>query len=241
MYHQINKPPRAQNLAAFEHHLAVISQQHSVVLPGERLPKHRLAVCLTFDDAYCDFYHKVFPLLQRYRLRALLAVPVQFIQTDTEVPSEQRLRISQQYAMEADLYPRTVPFCTWAELKIMAQSGIVAIASHGMTHCDLTAPGVDLKAELANSKSILQHQLGIKVNTFVYPFGKMNREVLRQTQAYYSYSMRIGSALNWDWDSRQGLLYRINADPYWQEKKTFNRLRQTQYMLNYFKNRLRSR
>lgn len=241
MYHQINKPPRERNLAAFEHHLANIAQHYAVVLPGEPLEQSRPSLCLTFDDAYCDFYFNVFPLLQRYQLPAVLAVPVQYIQDTTTLEPAIRLAVSEQQAMEPDIYPRTVPFCTWQELDIMARSGLVQIASHGMHHVDMTRFDIDLQAELQDSKTVLEQRLGIRVNTFIYPYGKMNRQVLAATQRHYDYSMRIGSALNWNWQSRQGLLCRVNAEPYWQQKKSPSRIRQTQYMVNYFKNQLRCR
>ena len=51
-------------------HFAHISRQYRNVLPGEKLSVGALDVCLSFDDAYFDFYAIVFPLLKKHGLSA---------------------------------------------------------------------------------------------------------------------------------------------------------------------------
>ncbi len=68
-----------------------IAARRHCVMPGEPLRSDRLNVCLTFDDAYFDFHHTVLPLLRRYGLRALLAVPSGLIPEVMHAPAAERL------------------------------------------------------------------------------------------------------------------------------------------------------
>ena len=91
MYHHINSDdlPLSNSDKMMEEHLTLIAQRYVTIFPGDQIGKH--SICLTFDDAYYDFYYYVFPLLKKYNLKALLAVPVAYILEDTDVSSEPRL------------------------------------------------------------------------------------------------------------------------------------------------------
>jgi peptidoglycan/xylan/chitin deacetylase (PgdA/CDA1 family) len=184
-----------------------------VVLPGEPLDRKRLNVCLTFDDAFFDFYQSVFPLLKKYSVRAMLAVSVKYIVDDTIAPAADRLSIPHEESQREGVYQNSVPYCTWKELKEMAESGLVSIASHSYSHCVISNDGsVDLDLELVQSKRILEEKLGVDVLTFVYPYGKFDPALLPMVQGTYTYAMRIGNAINTSWGNATGVTYRINAD-----------------------------
>ena len=157
LYHRINKEKYSNSLDIMTAHLQYISQRYNVVVPGEPLHRTNTNICLTFDDAFFDFYHYVFPLLQKYGVRALLAVPVKYIQEQTTVPAATRLAVLHDDAQLDAEYQRNVPFCTWAELKEMAESGVVQMASHSFSHSAIRNDGsVDLDCELLASKRILE-------------------------------------------------------------------------------------
>jgi len=92
-------------------------------------------VGLTFDDATWTFWAYGFPLLKKYNFRAILfAIP-------GLVPNDSPLYPSIEDVWEgtcslADLEQRREiqPLCTWRELAIMHQSGLVDIQSHSLTH-----------------------------------------------------------------------------------------------------------
>lgn len=77
-------------------------------------------VLLTIDDGSYSVYDIAFPLLQKYNMRAVLAVIGSY--TDDE---SLWIRQSGESAPE-----RKFLFCTWDEIKKMQQSGFVEIISH---------------------------------------------------------------------------------------------------------------
>ena len=198
---------------AIETHFVYFKQSAQVVLPGEPLSTP-FSVCLTFDDATRDFYEIAFPLLKRHRLRALLAVPVDLIGREG--------------------------FCSWDQLKEMAHSGSVEIASHSVYHHNLIQTS-NLDKEIKSSKQILQHRLGVSVKTFVYPYGKFNHTIHQQVKQEYEFVMRIGTSWNRDWQNRSGMIYRIVVDPSLSPETFFSFNKKITYFWFYHLNSLRNR
>ena len=73
-------------------------------------------VILTIDDGKLGVYKNAFPLLQKYNMKAVLAVIGEEIHAASEAPE---LRAEDP-----------APYCTWAELAEMSASGHMEIASH---------------------------------------------------------------------------------------------------------------
>lgn len=211
MYHHINSDdlPLSNTDAMMEAHLRQVAEHYTSVFPGEEAAD---AICLTFDDAYYDFYHYVFPLLKRYGLKALLAVPAAYILDDTDVAPHERLSLKHREIYEGENYRTHAPFCTYAELREMIRSGHVAVASHSMNHVNLAEPGVDLGEEIAASKRLLEEKLGCRIDSFVLPFGKYSAASVDFAREYYRYVFRIGNAFNPSWEGIGGLIYRIKGD-----------------------------
>jgi len=207
MYHHVNSNRCSNDLAIFEEHLKYIKQNFTTILPGEEIKSR--CVCLTFDDAYADFYFLIYPLLKKYNLKALLAVPSKYILNECENEAQNRMGFEHN-----DLFANFAQgtFCTFKELKEMLDSGLVQIGSHSHSHIDLTASGVDLEVELKHSKELLENKLDTVVESFVFPFGKYNQEVLKHTKKYYKYSFRIGNALHKDFSGINGVIYRVDGD-----------------------------
>jgi peptidoglycan/xylan/chitin deacetylase (PgdA/CDA1 family) len=151
-------------------------------------------------------------LLEKLSLRALLAVPTAFIVPQTSLPVQERLSVTQNEAMQGDLFKARVPFCTWEELRRMVSSGSVQVASHSHRHPDLRRNDVDVEFEASHSKSLLEQNLGCRVATFVYPFGSVNARSHATVMRHYSFALRVGSALNSGWYPRRQPLCRVEAD-----------------------------
>jgi len=214
MYHRVGdrrlgsgNPPEV-----LESHFAEFRRRGRVVLPGEPLSAGHLNVCLTFDDAYVDFYAHVFPLLKKYSLRAVLAVPTAFVISKTSLSMGERLSVTQDEAMQGELFRIKAPFCTWAELREMSASGRVEIASHSHRHPDLRQAGTDVEFETAHSQSLLEQNLKCRVSTFVYPYGSVNPRAHDAVLRHYAFAMRVGTALNRNWSPRRQPLCRVGAD-----------------------------
>ena len=195
-------------------------KNYPCLFPGEKLQRG-CNICLTFDDATCDFYHFVFPLLKDLQMRALLAVPTAYILETTQTPWEKRLNFFDPFASKEH-------FCTWKEIDEMVESGHVQLASHTHTHPNLTELAPEkMKEELAESAKILNHPA-----TLIYPYGKMNLAVQHQAKKQYRYCMRLGSAVNFSWSP---LLYRIPMDGGGKLRPSAAQI------LKFFSNRLRIR
>lgn len=231
MYHQIADPNQPESLALFRRHLQELAYHYPNVVPGDPLTKRKLNICLTFDDAYYDFYHHVYPLLKEFNLKALLGIPTERIKSNTAIPAEERLTIAYPEGLNLSVAERKTPLCTWDEIADMVNSGYVLPASHSHTHANLLEPTSHLDTEIIYSKQEIYNRLGTYPDTFIYPFGKMNRQLQKKVQSHYPYSMRIGSALNLNWAQRDGLLYRIDADTLWKNGNSLTLPKLIQYGL----------
>ncbi len=216
MYHKISETSKPDRIAAFREHLIDLKNRFTIVTPGEPVLRNKLTLCLTFDDAYYDFYHFVYPLLKALHIKAVLAIPTAYIVEKTSLDPSKRLSIPYPNGLsDYDGVKQDVPFCTWSELREMHNSQLVYPASHSHHHANLCDPTVNLAEELEHSQQLLETQLKAKIDTFVYPYGKMNKSVHQAVRQKYRFGLRIGAGLNRNWQATNGLFYRINADPLW--------------------------
>jgi peptidoglycan/xylan/chitin deacetylase (PgdA/CDA1 family) len=216
MYHRAELGPRIDKYAnsreMLSEHFLFLKEHYPLVLPGDSLPKRKLAVCVTFDDATFDFYHYIFPIIKELEMRVVLGVPVHYILDATTVEAEERLKIPYSLMMQEGFYDQKAPFCTWQELDEMVSSGFVEVASHSYSHCNLTFNFVDLNREVVRSKEIIEQKLAQPVSTFIYPFGKVTIALHEYVAQHYPYAFRIGSALNFGWGRSKKPLNRVSAD-----------------------------
>ena len=241
MFHRVNDSSSQCDPSRFSAFLNYLVNTFPIVRLGDPLPSKGTAVMLTFDDAYYDFYHHVFPLLKSHQVPALLAVPVKYIVDSTNLSSSRRLSVPYPQGMENDDYQTKAPFCTWPELQEMASSSYVTIASHSHSHVNMTSPNVDFNQEIVLSKQILESKLQTKITSFVYPFGKMNKKAHDAVLNHYQYGVRIGSALNRGWDQKQGHLYRVDADHLWKHHRLIDPRLIRKLTLKYWLNRIRGK
>lgn len=207
MYHHVNSDRCSNDLEIFEKHLLYIKERFRTVLPGEEIVAD--SICLTFDDAYSDFYFLIFPLLQKYNIKALLAVPTKYILDSCSLSPQTRMGFEHN---ELFKNYQEGTFCTYEEIKEMLDSGLVAIASHSHSHGNMLKNGVDIEEELKLSQEILEEKLNIKIESFVFPYGKYNKNILTLAKKHYKYVFRIGNAVHKDFNGINGVIYRINGD-----------------------------
>ena len=80
----------------------------------------------------------------------------------------ERMRVS----IPRDPPPKYAP-CSWAELRRMADSGLVEIGSHSVTHPIFSSlSDEETWRELATSRAHIESELGRKVESFCFPNGK---------------------------------------------------------------------
>jgi len=110
-------------------------------------------VALTFDDGYEDFYTDAFPILKKLGVKATLYVIADYIGHPAYVSESQ--------------------------LREIADSGLVEIGSHTLDHSHLLRLSLErAQQEIMDSKRKLQDTFNIKVETFAYPYGEFNDQVI---------------------------------------------------------------
>lgn len=224
--------------AFLEANLSFLAKNFPLLLPGDRITPFKTSLQLTFDDGYFDFYHYIFPLLEKLNIKALLAVPAGYILDRSALPSEKRL-----LKLKSDPFKtkNKDAFCSFAELKEMAQTGLVEIASHSFSHQSLIHPDANLEQEIIFSKKLLEEKLDQPIRCFVYPYGHFNREVQALVKKHYQHALRIGSAINFSWQSFSGLHYRQNVKNFYFLKSHLKKRRYLPYVGYYLLNTLRGR
>ena len=75
-----------------------------------------------------------------------------------------------------------------SDLKMMADSGIISIQSHTVTHPNLTKIK-NYEYELKESKDKIQKVTGKPVIALAYPYGNFNNKVVAETKKYYSFGL----------------------------------------------------
>ncbi len=200
-------------LNIFSQFLQKVKSWGTPCLPGQSLPTQSHGICLTFDDAYVDFYHYVFPLLKQYQLPAVLAIPTALIADHTDKPISERLALQYKHPLDNAIH-QNPSLCTWFEIKEMLDSGWVVPAAHGANHVALTSQS-DWQQEIVQPKRIIEQKTRHPTSLFVYPYGRFDKQTHAFVCQHYKFAMRIGSAINFNWCHSQQLIYRINADNYW--------------------------
>ncbi|MFE9449288.1 polysaccharide deacetylase family protein [Streptomyces sp. NPDC006739] len=133
-------------------------------------------VGLTFDDGYADFVTEALPVLGRRRCGATLFVlPGRLDGANDWDPLGPRKRL-----LDADGIRRA------------AAAGI-EIASHGLTHLDLTrVTDQELRAEVHGSRTALAELIDADVQGFCYPYGTLDARVRAAVrEAGYRYACAI--------------------------------------------------
>ncbi|MEV0554027.1 polysaccharide deacetylase family protein [Streptomyces sp. NPDC050597] len=134
-------------------------------------------VGLTFDDGYADFTDNALPVLRRWDCGATVFVlPGRLGGTNEWDP----------------LGPRK-PLLTADGIRELADTEGLEIASHSLTHVDLTeADDALLGAEVGGSRALLSELTGREVLGFCYPYGTVDQRVADVVRAAgYDYACAI--------------------------------------------------
>ena len=119
-------------------------------------------VCLNFDDGYYCIYKNVYPLLKDNKFKFTLSLFPAHLK-DEEIKNKSDYRL-----------------LTIKEIKEMICSLDIEIASHSLTHRDLTLlSDEEIEKEIKESKEILERYFGKEVLVFVYPYGKYENRIIK--------------------------------------------------------------
>ncbi len=225
----------------FESHLAwlksagyhVVSFQQIVVAARGGAPLPDKAVLLTFDDGYESFYSRVFPLLKKYHYPAVVALVGTWME-----------------GSDAINRPANKTLLSWAQVRELAASGLVEVASHSFdlhrgvtanpqsneqaaatTHAYDTDLGqyeddeeyrTRVTASVARSADFIWQHAGLRPRVMVWPFGEYNETVLNAARtAGMPYTMALWDGINTLADLRAMRRLLIADDP---DQKQFARI-----------------
>jgi peptidoglycan/xylan/chitin deacetylase (PgdA/CDA1 family) len=152
-----------------------VSDLVNVLINGGELPAR--PVVITFDDGNIDIYQNAFPIMQE----------MGFVGTFYIVGN----RLQSKYYVDAE------------QLKEMINAGW-EIGDHSMSHIDLTLDHSVIGYEAATSRSVLVDALGVSINTFAYPYGKIDDFVVNSISEY---GYRAGMGLGTSWRHTWGTIF----------------------------------
>jgi len=132
-------------------------------------PLPRPAFCLTFDDGYRSVYDPGLKILEDLDLTATLFVTVNFLDGRIRPPwHSQDAALMREYSVNAAHFQPL----DWSQLREMIAGKRVRIGSHTLNHF-MTGrlAETELRAEIRQSKQILEDRLGVEAPYFAYPYG----------------------------------------------------------------------
>lgn len=177
LYHRVSDAAR-DNLTVgveqFERQLKLLRRHARLLsvrelLEMREIPRSRLPwVALSFDDGYADNHAYAAPLLRRHRLPCAFYVSTGLVERNGRFPHDVRRGNPH------------IPVMTWDQVRDLQAWGF-DVGSHTVEHIDCVAqPEERVRAELAQSLSDLQRELGARERDFAYPYGgrhQMNERV----------------------------------------------------------------
>ena len=161
-YHQIgnNFTPLCVPTQIFDEQMAYLKDNGYITITPEELYEGitgnlvlpERPVIITFDDGYVDNYTNALPVLKKYAMRATIFIVPGFTNNNPN-------------------------YLTWDQLKEMEKNGF-SVQSHTLNHRALEElPDDEIRAELLNSKLLLEKNLGHSVDFLAYPTGTYNLHI----------------------------------------------------------------
>ena len=174
-------------LVGHGYHFVTVDQVLAATSGRSRLPDK--PVLLSFDDGYRSVYTDAFPLLQRYRAPAVVAVVGRWLEPSSGLVPFGDGTIDRQRLL------------SWDQLQSMQRSGLVEVASHSYDlHHGITGnPQLNsmpaattrtythgqgyeseagyrqrLKADLNANSTLIARQLGRRPRVIAWPYGRYN-------------------------------------------------------------------
>ena len=149
---------------------------------------------ITIDDGYVSAYDVAWPILKKFNYPFTMFVYVQYIGTGGKSVSWDQLAEMRDAGVDIGCH-------SWSHQNLHGRGFTNKIAA-----ADFKRLGYDawLHREIVESKQVLEKNLGIKVDTFTYPFGIYNqkaRDLVKEAgyeAAFTVYGQRVGLSSPFD-------------------------------------------
>ena len=123
-------------------------------------------VVITFDDGFSD-QSAAFSLLLQRNMKATSYIVVGGEKSGWCIGAMRRTQNC------GDSY------LDWAQIREMTKSGLIEIGAHTINHANLASLSpADQTKEILDSKTIIENELGVKITTFAYPYGRYNQATI---------------------------------------------------------------
>lgn len=132
-------------------------------------------IIISFDDGYKSTFEFAAPILKKYGMAGTVFIPTNLVGLGRGKGTRM----------------------TWDEVKALADAGF-EIGSHSLWHPYLTKSG-KARAEIFESKKILEEKLGQPIEVFAYPFGDYNsviESLVKEAGYKTARSFSNGSGIN---------------------------------------------
>lgn len=139
---------------------------------------------LSFDDGFRNLLTNALPVLQELSIPATVFVPTGIIGADYETVAS--------YCLNIIKYSAPVEVLSWQDLAELSRCG-VTVSSHTHTHARLSSllTREQLYSEIAQSKIVLEQNLGTECRYISWPFGTL-ADMSRQSFAMVKESGYVG-------------------------------------------------
>ena len=123
-------------------------------------------VVITFDDGFSD-QSAAFSLLLQKNMKATFYIVVGGEKSGWCIGAMRRPQNC------GDSY------LDWAQIREMTKSGLIEIGAHTINHANLASLSpADQTKEILDSKTIIENELGVKITTFAYPYGRYSQATI---------------------------------------------------------------
>jgi peptidoglycan/xylan/chitin deacetylase (PgdA/CDA1 family) len=175
LYHSISndKSNISLNISEFEKQIIFLKKRNYKSINFDEINNNeKNQIIITFDDGYKDLYTSVLPILKRYNFKATCFV-VSGLLGKKNKWDQYKKNFNSKNLMNMN------------DIKEWIKNGM-SIGSHSHNHFDLTSLNDDqIYNELIYSKKFLEDEIGINIDNFSYPFGKVNNSVYKITKEIF--------------------------------------------------------
>ena len=179
MYHSVSNDNSnlSIDLKSFEKQLKYLANEKFKTINFEEIDSSsKNSIIITFDDGYKDILINALPLLNKYNFKATCFIVSSLVGQSNLWDRNKNNFIKKELMTSNDINE-------WIN------NGML-IGSHSRTHKNLTKIDVlELDKEIINSKDELENLCGNKIESFSYPYGKLNKKIYEKVKVKYNYAV----------------------------------------------------